>query len=412
MEYIPVHFHLKEIGETNLNRYSGSAVQYTYVTEEKIGEGFDVLKTDYEYAKREFYRGFLPHLGARYHVPYSLNDYMEGLLISKTDYHFKDNFYTPIRKEYNTYKVIEQSNEVPVFTAMSFNKYYLKPERVPEKPSFEKYQMGIYDFKAAKVWLSSKKTEEMSDNGTIINIADYYYENPQYHQLTRSRTTGSDNLVNEIAYKYCFDENTAVTNEMKYRNILNRPLRTIAKVDNKQTRQVDVLYDIFPGNILGPKTIKEQTGTSTPYSEMAYHNYDSYGNPTYFSKDGVNHTVYLWSYNGQYPIAEIKNTGYTYAEVEATVKNIFSVAGINALSAQLVPDETKLKDGSLQKALPNAIITTYTYKPLVGVLTATDPSGITTYYDYDAFGRLRETYIIENNTKRTVQKYEYNYQNQ
>lgn len=77
----------------------------------------------------------------------------------------------------------------------------------------------------------------------------------------------------------------------------------------------------------------------------------------------------------------------------------------------------KAKDGSLQKALPKALVTTYTYKPLVGILTYTDSSGITTYYDYDSFGRLKETYIYKDNivstaNKQTIQKYDYHYQNQ
>lgn len=412
---IAFHMHLLEIGETNLCRYNGSAMQYLYVTEEKLNGSSEALKTDYEYQVRDYSQNALPHPNGHVFVPYSLNDYKEGILLSKTEYQLKNNSYIPIRKEYNTYKVIEQKADVPFFTALEVNKYYLDSDHAPEYDY--KYQVGTYDFKAAKVYLSSKKTENITENGTVTDIMDYYYENPTYQQLTSSKQTGSNGLVYESSYKYCFDENTTITNEMKNRNMLSFPLHTINKVNNNQVKQVDILFDLFSSNLVEIKTMREQSVASAPYSELNYHNYDSYGNPVYLSKDGSNQTFYLWSYSGQYPIAEIKNALYSYTELETIVENVFSVASLNALSTLSTPNETKLKDGSLQTALPNALVTTYTYKPLVGMLSSTNPSGITTYYDYDSFGRLKETYIYKDNivstaNKQTIQKYDYHYQNQ
>jgi YD repeat-containing protein len=55
---------------------------------------------------------------------------------------------------------------------------------------------------------------------------------------------------------------------------------------------------------------------------------------------------------------------------------------------------------------------TYTYKPLVGMLSSTNPRGVTTYYEYDTFNRLKQTYIIENGEKKILQKYDYHYATQ
>ncbi len=50
---------------------------------------------------------------------------------------------------------------------------------------------------------------------------------------------------------------------------------------------------------------------------------------------------------------------------------------------------------------------TYTYKPYVGITSVTNPRGITTYYSYDAVGRLVEEYVIENGQKQILNAYHY-----
>ena len=53
-----------------------------------------------------------------------------------------------------------------------------------------------------------------------------------------------------------------------------------------------------------------------------------------------------------------------------------------------------------------ALMTTYTYKPMVGITSVTDPSNTTTYYEYDNLSRL----IVLRDSKRKVLKtYKYHY---
>jgi YD repeat-containing protein len=67
------------------------------------------------------------------------------------------------------------------------------------------------------------------------------------------------------------------------------------------------------------------------------------------------------------------------------------------------------KLNALRTKLPNAQITTCTYKPLVGLQSATDPRGVTTYYEYDSSGRLKEIYYYENGVKKVIENNDYHF---
>ena len=74
-------------------------------------------------------------------------------------------------------------------------------------------------------------------------------------------------------------------------------------------------------------------------------------------------------------------------------------------------DESNLAQLNGLRTNPNlsqAMVTTYTYEPLVGVTSITDPRGYTTTYIYDDFNRLKEVRDEDNNL---VTDYEYHYKN-
>jgi YD repeat-containing protein len=108
------------------------------------------------------------------------------------------------------------------------------------------------------------------------------------------------------------------------------------------------------------------------------------------SKNGVT-TSYLWGYNNSFPIA--KAIGASYSNLNAAY-----IQNNNLL--------TGLKN---QPILSTAQVTTYTYAPLIGMTTQTDPNGRTTYYEYDPFNRLK---LIKDQNGNIVKQFCYNYANQ
>lgn len=57
----------------------------------------------------------------------------------------------------------------------------------------------------------------------------------------------------------------------------------------------------------------------------------------------------------------------------------------------------------------NSRTTSYTYKPLVGYSTVTDPNGITTSYDYDVYNRLK---LVKDQEGNIITRYRYHYKNE
>lgn len=61
------------------------------------------------------------------------------------------------------------------------------------------------------------------------------------------------------------------------------------------------------------------------------------------------------------------------------------------------------------RAIPNTMVSTYTYSPLIGLASMTDPGGKSILYDYDEFGRL---IIIKDISGQAKASYCYNYAGQ
>lgn len=55
------------------------------------------------------------------------------------------------------------------------------------------------------------------------------------------------------------------------------------------------------------------------------------------------------------------------------------------------------------------MVTTYTYDPLIGVTSITDPKGYTTYYEYDDFNRLKR---VKDADEKILSQSEYHYKGQ
>jgi YD repeat-containing protein len=111
--------------------------------------------------------------------------------------------------------------------------------------------------------------------------------------------------------------------------------------------------------------------------------------------------VSYWSKNGTQDVNGTSGTagrtvsGYTYYEhkIINPVNGLISVSGTGTI------DELRLYP-------QGALISTYTYEPLIGMSSQCDANNRITYYEYDAFGRLM---LIRDQDKNILKKVCYNY---
>ena len=156
----------------------------------------------------------------------------------------------------------------------------------------------------------------------------------------------------------------------------------------------------------------EPSSSSNFQQEITYSQYDSKGNIREIQFRDGSSTVYLWGYNYKYPIAEIKNA--TLVQVTAII-NETTLIDISEKVAPSSSDWTSINNLRTDSGLANAIITTFSYKPLVGMESMTDHRGITTYYEYDELGRLISEKVgerstpTETETEKNVESYNYRY---
>jgi YD repeat-containing protein len=162
-------------------------------------------------------------------------------------------------------------------------------------------------------------------------------------------------------------------------------------------------------NQIYPSIIDTKKGTDVYQQRLQYLRYDNAtGNLQSVSKVSGSSDSYVWGYNGLYPIAQI--SGADYATVETVLGGSAAVqtfrdnpsptdADVSSFLAPLRSD-VRLKD---------ALITTYTYQPLVGMTSMTDAKGEVTTYEYDAFQRL---VTVRDHNGNIVKHTDYHYQNQ
>jgi hypothetical protein len=391
---------------------SGLAVMYTSVTEYKGTKTSNSGKTVYQYNLPYSPSNFESNSEhpSNWEEPrfYSATHYDKGNftpeLQSKTEYSFDGAIYHPVSKIVNQYTTLNASQYLTG----------IKLTRTKNFPSVVGNGYGssfVTDYIQSIVAIDTKayqeaslvsKTENYLYNPTdatkyVLSTTDIEYD-PTYLQMTKQTTTTSisgKNKVTQFTYPFNYNNEPYIT--MLQMNNISPVIEKHVTCGVGYTESTRTNYINRGNNVIVPASFDMKTGSNTYETRLVYDTHDSKGNPQSLIKDGINKVVYLWGYNQTYPVAKIE--GATLTEVSTALGGIPNLGAEGLNSAQIA---------SLRSQLPNALVSTYTYKPLIGMTTVTDPKGVTTNYAYDTFNRL---YLTRNDDKNIVAKYRYAYQN-
>jgi YD repeat-containing protein len=407
---------------TDIEPWDAAPVAYPYVTE-YIGDGTtNTGKTVYQFNNQtdgltttQFYGG----------SPFVLsNHYHRGQVLFKSVYKKNaDNTYTIVAQTENHYGAfpdVQKNNSALSVTHILYSdgptRFGLTVEEQlpPASAGFFDWN-GTMEYVAFKYAIQSgdkrltQTIERTYDQNTSLKVlattTDYSYENFNHMQPTKIITTNSKGevIINYLKYAHEFAQPGNVYQLMVDKNIINKVIES-RKTNN--TAQVSLTKNNFynwGNNNLLPQSVQIQVGTNPIETRALFNQYDLRGNIQEQQKTDDVKETYIWGYNKQYPVARV--VGADYATVSSLVNQ--SVLD-NPLSTE-IQIRNELNNIRTGLAATKALVTTYTYKPLIGISSQTDPNGRTTYYEYDAFNRLVHIRDQDNNI---IKKICYNYAGQ
>ncbi|RYE25514.1 MAG: hypothetical protein EOP51_03850 [Sphingobacteriales bacterium] len=445
-----------------------SFTQGSHVTYSKVKERFsDGSYKVYRYSNHDSvaYRNAEPiraryiGAGSKVNIPFNDMSYYRGKLLNEKTYSSSAKLLQNINREYNSASnpddVIRMANihhtPAPGYTQIvAYLKYihepYLKKETVDDySQSGNSYTRSIreYAYVDSTMALKTEKTLQ-SDNSYLVTNYRYPLDRSA---LSPAFGGGHLQTLNEMISRNIISP--VIEKEVYRQFVSDGPLSFV--------KRESTIYDRFTfGGInryLPHSVMTNWEGSGLDNLEARFHSYDKRGNVLTFSKNDGPKTSYIWGNNDTQPIAQIEHakSGEVYHEnfensahpgagtdsvhtgSRALHQNTFDLSWTkpSGSTRSYVHSYWYRSGGQWKFSLPepyngpltlskgtayddisvypsDALMTTYTYAPLIGLTSQIDPKGQTTYYEYDDFHRLLN---IRDQNSNIVKNYSYNYAN-
>ncbi|MDN3588035.1 DUF5977 domain-containing protein [Pedobacter aquatilis] len=283
---------------------------------------------------------------------------------------------------------------------MGSSLYY--QDKAAKQDFFPVYEFVNYEIPTGNFELSS--TTETQDGITSQKVITY---NEKHLEQSES-VTNSDgkSYRTELFYPFDFTSNPTLVSLVSSNRIGSPVERKIFNINtNTWIAGNRTLFQDFGSGVTEPASLESYSPSKGYESRTSFQHYNNFGQIQSLSKTGGSKIVYVYAYKGAYPIIEVSNA--EYSSIESILGGAVQIAAIR----ESAPEKSVVDNlaGLLKSALPDAFITSHTYTPMIGMTSQTDARGMTTYYEYDSFQRLK--YIKDRNGD-IVKSYCYNFAGQ
>ncbi|WP_346855973.1 RHS repeat domain-containing protein [uncultured Draconibacterium sp.] len=284
---------------------------------------------------------------------------------------------------------------------------------------FEVFSVGFNKFVSACIKPVSITTKEIVEgvdgNSFEVTTEKRLTYEEEFTFLECDSILQSNESIQVVKYKYAFDYNSIENfNILKENNIIGKPIDKRTYVGSKLISGTQTKYNDYgqPIELYNFETMDHDIAfnASNPFT------FTKKQNIGYNSDRNVNKTdiidnlkvYYLWAYNNQYPIVKIESSdsGLDIISIQTIIDSLVLTRGDS--KSQIDSDLAKIKN-AVSGVTAGNFVSIYTYQPLIGMTSQTDPSGRTTYYEYDDFGRLE---YVRNHKGEIINKNDYHYANQ
>ncbi|MDB9380915.1 hypothetical protein PN465_01475 [Nodularia spumigena CS-584] len=283
--------------------------------------------------------------------------------------------------------------------------YFNGSQWVPMTYNIRNIYFAVY--KTFFKWFSLNKiiTTNYFESGNVVAIEELLYNN-QLAGLPSHKTTFGSEGTNTTRFYYPNDQ----LNDTHMPELVQANRIDVVKTENyfngDKISETKTIYqnDTNSSGLLLPKygyaakfpnDLPLIPGIGKCERKITYDKYDQKGNILQYTPENGIPVTYVWGYNGLHPIAKIENATYDHVTQMLNIP-LNSLYTLTAAPA------------NIRQLLPEAMITTYTYKPLVGVTSITDPRGLITTFEYDSAGRLIQ---VRDYQGKILSENEYHYKN-
>lgn len=437
-----------DMGLNNIQKTKGADVGYKNVTISETGNGRTELTytTPFDYPEPEYINYYPYKISKNY-------DHKRGLLLNKSIY---DDSNQLLKKETNIYSITEQElhTGAKVYYAggyfCAWNVLYTTHGNYQNMAS-----QGIASCGTGSPGTLVSRNVQLCGWSKLMNTVtdEYFYGSTpamttssttrSYHSINKQLSSvtftdnpetgggpvfiGGPNSPRSYITQYLYPDNISSTAlsggnlttaefnaiAMLKANSLHRtsvPIQTTYLVDDEVTAIERNLYgNSWTGHSQYlPLSVSISKGTEPVEARVRYMNYDEKGNPLEVKMENGTSVCYIWGYSKTQAVAKIENIDYSSipSNLITAIQNASNSDNPATAEAQLLTALDNLRNSP---ALANAMITTLTYKPLVGISTVTDQKRYRMTYNYDSFNRLQK--VVDADGK-ILSENEYYYKNQ